>query len=53
MEESFRIANPRHIPLRKYDPKNDDLETGWQVYHSRKYLRRLKKQQQKRKQNLQ
>jgi hypothetical protein len=39
---SFIIANPRHVPLFKY---NSDVDNSgvWVVYHSKGYLRRKRK----------
>ena len=42
-DEKFIIANPRNVPLYRYDKTNDDADSGWIVYHSKKYLRRQKK----------
>ena len=39
---SFIIANPRHVPVFKYDPEVDNSGV-WVVYHSRGYLRRKRK----------
>jgi len=43
MEERYIIPNERHVPLYRYDSRNDDQNTGFVVYHSRKYLRRQRK----------
>lgn len=44
-EEGFLVTIPnwRHVPFYNYDKANDDLENGWVIYHSKKYLRRKKK----------
>jgi len=42
-QDKFIIANPRHVPLYRYDSKHDNTEDGWIEYHSRKYLRRQRK----------
>lgn len=39
---SFIIANPRHVPVFKYNPEVDNSGV-WVVYHSRGYLRRKRK----------
>jgi len=39
---SFIIANPRHVPVFKYDPEVDNSGV-WVVYHSRGYLRHKRK----------
>ena len=36
------IANPRHVPVFKYDPEVDNSGV-WVVYHSRGYLRHKRK----------
>jgi hypothetical protein len=38
MESSYIIANPRHVPVYKYD-ENVDNSGKWIIYHSKKYLR--------------
>ncbi len=47
-ESSFIIANPRHVPLYRYDRRHDNDETGFVVFYSKKYLRRQKKINEKR-----
>lgn len=47
-DDAFIIPNYRHVPLYSYDPKNDDTEEGFVVFHSKKYLRRQKKLNEKR-----
>jgi len=42
METSFLIANPRNVPVFKYDPEVDNSGV-WFVYHSKGYLRRKRK----------
>ena len=42
METSFLIANPRNVPVFKYNPEVDNSGV-WTVYHSRGYLRRKRK----------
>jgi hypothetical protein len=39
---SFIIANPRHIPVYKYNEEIDNLGE-WVVYHSKGYLRKKRK----------
>lgn len=41
-ESSFLIANPRHVPIFKYNPEIDNSGV-WVVYHSRGYLRQKRK----------
>ena len=41
--DDYRIANPRHVPLYRYDERNDNNENGFEVFHSKKYLRRQRK----------
>ena len=42
MDSSFLIANPRHVPVFKYNPEVDNSGV-WTVYHSRGYLHRKRK----------
>lgn len=44
---SFFIANPRHVPVYKYNPEVDD-SGFWIVYHSKGYLRKKRKMRFKR-----
>ena len=39
---SFLIANPRHVPVFKYD-ENVDNSGKWIIYHSKSYLRYKRK----------
>lgn len=42
MDQSCIIANPRHVPIFKYNPEVDNSGV-WVVYHSKGYLRRKRK----------
>jgi hypothetical protein len=44
---SFIIANPRHVPVFKYNPEVDN-SGEWLVYHSKGYLRKKRKMRFKR-----
>jgi len=39
---SFIIANPRHVPVYRYNEEIDNLGE-WVVYHSKGYLRKKRK----------
>jgi hypothetical protein len=39
---SFIIANPRNVPVFRYNPEVDDSGV-WVVYHSKGYLRKKRK----------
>jgi hypothetical protein len=41
-QPTFLIANPRHVPIFKYDPEVDNSGV-WVVYHSKGYLRHKRK----------
>lgn len=47
MESSFLIANPRNVPVFKYNPEVDNSGV-WVIYHSKGYLRRKRKMRFKR-----
>jgi len=47
MESSFLIANPRHVPVFKYNAEVDNSGV-WVIYHSKGYLRRKRKMRFKR-----
>lgn len=42
-ESGILIPNVNLVPIYRYDSRNDDEETGFQVYYSKKYLRRQRK----------
>ena len=42
MDKSYIIANPRHVPVYKYD-ENVDNSGKWITYHSKSYLRHKRK----------
>ena len=42
MDSSFLIANPRHVPVFKYNPEVDN-SGKWMIHHSRGYLRHKRK----------
>jgi len=42
-EFGILIASGNLVPIYRYDSRNDDDETGFQVFYSKKYLRRQKK----------
>ena len=39
---TFLIANPRHVPVYKYDEEVDN-SGKWMIYHSKSYLRLKRK----------
>lgn len=39
---TFLIANPRHVPVYKYDEEVDN-SGKWMIHHSRGYLRHKRK----------
>jgi fatty acid desaturase len=52
-EENIRIviANPRNVPFYRYDERHDDINDGFKIYYSKKYLRRQRKLNEKRRTN--
>jgi len=44
------IPNWRHVPVKRAPREDENLEGEWKVYHSRAYLRRQKKLNEKRRQ---